>query len=137
MKNHKIKNEELCAIGVFFLIDICSKLLAKMLGVGIVNTGMSFGLFSDVSGTCIYFIDLGIVILLWVIRRIVVLDRVSRTGFILMLSGVLGNFIWRILFGHVLEWIDLLYIPTFNIADIMIILGGVITIFGIVWHGVE
>lgn len=137
MKSHKVKNEELCAIGVFFLIDICSKLLAKMLGVGVVNMGMSFGLFSYVSGIWIYFIDFGMVLLLCIIRKVVVLDRVSRIGFILMFSGALGNFIWRILFGHVLEWVDLLYIPTFNIADIMIILGVIITIFGIVWHGVE
>lgn len=129
--------QEKTAISILVLIDISTKLLAKFLGVGIKNCGITFGYFGDISQIWIYIFDFSLLILVFILRKFLVLDKISKIGLDIMLSGAIANLIWRLVFGHVLQWIDLMYIPTFNLADLMIIIGASLTIFSVVWHGIE
>jgi len=59
-------------------------------------------------------------------------DFLLMTGFSLIILGGLSNFLDRIIFGYVIDWlrVSILPISIFNIADLMII-GGIITLIGI------
>ena len=47
-------------------------------------------------------------------------------GFSLILGGAIGNLIDRIVFGYVVDFIDLRMWPVFNIADSAITIGAVV-----------
>jgi lipoprotein signal peptidase len=54
-------------------------------------------------------------------------DFLLMTGFSLIILGGLSNFLDRIIFGYVIDWLRIFFLPisVFNLADLMII-GGVI-----------
>ncbi len=56
------------------------------------------------------------------------------TGFSLIILGGLSNLFDRIIFGYVIDWIRVFFLPIsiFNIADIMIIAGIVCIIFRLI-----
>jgi len=101
--------------------------------VHIRNSGISFGMFSNVFPT--YFIStvVGIIILLLIIWLLRTDNTIEKWGLIIVISGAAGNFIDRLI--HNSSVIDFLYFhykkyywPAFNIADIAIALGVVILI---------
>lgn len=60
-------------------------------------------------------------------------ERVAmRLGITLIMSGAVGNLIDRVLFGHVIDFVDFYFWPVFNIADIVLCLGAALFIGGIV-----
>ena len=94
------------------------------------NTGIAFGLFKDQS---VVFIIIPIIlfILLWINiyyyrNNKEVLSRPYIVAFCLILGGAIGNLIDRVLFGHVIDFIDFRIWPVFNVADSAITIGGVI-----------
>ena len=60
-------------------------------------------------------------------------QRLSAWGFSLILSGAAGNFIDRVRFRHVIDYMDIytgsLHWPTFNVADVAITVGGALILF--------
>lgn len=137
MKTLHITNKEKLAILVIFFITFCSNILAKTLGVGEISTVLSFGIFRGMSLLMVYVVEISFVITVWLIRRIFRFDRVSRVGFVLILGGMIGVIVWRILFGSMIWWIDIGYISTFNISELTVLLGGLLIFLGVVWHGIE
>ena len=92
------------------------------------NTGMSFGMLSGGGdlvkwGLTILALAVG-VLLPWIART---WDRLSRFGAMLMASGALGNAIDRIIYGAVIDFIDLFagqyHWPAFNVADMAVTTG--------------
>ena len=92
------------------------------------NTGMSFGMLSGGGdlvkwGLTILALAVG-VLLPWIARK---WDRLSRIGAVLMASGALGNAIDRIIYGAVIDFIDLFagqyHWPAFNVADMAVTTG--------------
>ena len=92
------------------------------------NTGMSFGMLSGGGdlvkwGLTILALAVG-VLLPWIARK---WDRLSRIGAVLMASGALGNAIDRIIYGAVIDFIDLFagqyHWPAFNVADMGVTIG--------------
>lgn len=88
------------------------------------NPGAAFSLFQNagvVLGVAAMVVGAG---LLWAIR----LDRplVETAAYGLIVGGALGNLVDRVfrgpgfLDGKVIDWIDLWWIPTFNVADMSI-----------------
>lgn len=85
------------------------------------NPGAAFSSFSD-SGQIIGVIAIGVTaFLVFMISRTT--RRIELIALALVLGGALGNLTDRIfrgsgvLDGHVVDWIDWWFIPTFNIAD--------------------
>lgn len=110
-----------------------------------VNPGAAFGLLSDSESTyrLPFFIVvslLAVVVILYILRGV----HEDQTLLIIALSligtGALGNFIDRIRFGHVIDFIVWKYTsqyrwPTFNVADACITIGVTLMLFEIFFGG--
>ncbi len=92
------------------------------------NTGIAFGLFSD--KTNITFV-LSIIVLIWLITQFKTVKKNSMEFYslILILGGAFGNLgerAYNLIIsndGKVTDFIELLFIPSFNFADSYITIG--------------
>jgi len=95
------------------------------------NTGIAFGLFKD-QGMFFLVVSLfAIFVFGWLLysqSKEQTLSRLSRLAFSLIIGGALGNFIDRLQFGFVIDFIDFRIWPVFNIADSAITIGAFILI---------
>ncbi|MFH1440368.1 MAG: signal peptidase II [Candidatus Woesearchaeota archaeon] len=81
------------------------------------NTGTLFGLFSSSNMANMLFIWLIIIIIgviLWLFDRF---DRNEAILFSLVIGAAIGNLIDRIIYGHVIDFLDFRVWPVFNVAD--------------------
>ena len=131
---------------VALLLDQVSKLWARTLEVRpaitviegwmnliyVENRGAAWGLFSDwpEAVRLPFFIGISLTafgLILFFVRRLKSEDTLPLIGLAMVLGGAIGNFIDRIAFMHVVDFIDVYYEtrhwPTFNVADIFISLG--------------
>jgi signal peptidase II len=135
----------LAACGVVVAIDQGSKALATSLVdrgdrvevlpflafENVRNKGVAFGLGGDISAVVI-----GATIVL-LIGLLVVLAMRSKTGWLiwlpaaLLIGGALGNLADRARDGAVIDFIDLPLWPTFNLADVAIVLGVLLLLFDV------
>ena len=99
------------------------------------NTGIALSLFSS-SGNItqivlLVFIFLALIFLTFTFLK--TRDQVQKVGLLLVLSGGFGNFIERLLYGAVTDYLHLRIGTTslfvFNFADFLITLGAVLIIF--------
>jgi len=95
------------------------------------NTGAAFSFLGEASGWQRWFFSgLAVVVcgvlLAW-LRRLSATERRTALALSLILGGAVGNLIDRVIYGHVIDFIDVYYKtwhwPTFNIADSAITLG--------------
>lgn len=95
------------------------------------NPGAAFGLFP--SQQLLLTIVAGAVLLYaWMQRRLISEQSFAmRLGITLGLAGAVGNTIDRIWRGAVLDFVDVLVLPVFNIADTAIVIG-VATLFVVI-----
>jgi signal peptidase II len=98
------------------------------------NQGAAFSFLSDASGwQRWFFVGLALlvigVLVAW-LRRLPKEQWRMALALALILGGAAGNVVDRLLYGHVIDFIDLYYgvwhWPTFNIADSAITLGAVL-----------
>lgn len=90
--------------------------------VHVTNTGAAFGM---LKGANLFFAGLSalaLVVVSVLIWKGTFQDALSRWGAALLLSGVAGNLIDRILHGHVIDFLDFILPwygrwPSFNVAD--------------------
>ncbi len=100
----------------------------------IFNKGAAFGFLSTASGwQNLFFIGIAIVataVILYLLRRTGGKDRFMAVALMLILGGAIGNLIDRLLYGHVVDFIDIYYgtwhWPAFNVADSAITVGAVL-----------
>ena len=94
------------------------------------NTGIAFGFFKDQGITFIVIPIVAVVLLVFNIyyyrQNKEALSRVYIVAFSLILGGAMGNLIDRILYGHVIDFIDFRVWPVFNIADSAITIGAIL-----------
>lgn len=90
------------------------------------NTGASFSMFQGYNNFIIWFsvIVLGFLTYTgeWLAK--------SRVAYTLLIAGILGNLIDRIVWGHVIDFIDLGWWPVFNVADSCLVVGVALYILG-------
>ncbi len=96
------------------------------------NTGMAFGLLGGVAfpgkAWLLTAVSAGLLIaIVWFAWRAGPLSMMTVVGITAMLSGAVGNILDRVLYGYVVDFLDV-YIgsahwPAFNIADAMICTG--------------
>lgn len=105
------------------------------------NTGAAFSFLSDAGGWQRWFfialsggVSIGLVI--W-IYTLPVTWRWLAVALALVLGGALGNLLDRIMFGYVIDFIDVYYQkwhwPAFNVADSAISIGVVMLIIDTFW----
>lgn len=100
------------------------------------NRGISWGMLSFDSKKSFLFLSIFIFSIIGVfafysIKRFLIGKNIIPE--VMILSGAISNFLDRIFYGSVIDFIELhikkLYWPTFNIADSMIVLGVIIMIW--------
>lgn len=101
------------------------------------NEGAAFSLLSQAGGWQRWFfiaVGLGVtgVLVAW-LRGLKTSERLQALGLTLIIGGALGNLIDRILYGRVVDFIDVYYgrwhWPAFNLADSAITVGVVLLIW--------
>lgn len=108
------------------------------------NTGAAFSLLAGQDGWQRWFFTvLAIVVsayLAWWIRELQPHQRWHATALALIMGGAIGNVIDRLVYGHVVDYIDVHYgtwhYPAFNLADSAITVG-VILLVGLTLFGLE
>lgn len=93
------------------------------------NTGIAFGLFKNVNLVFIIVTTLIILLLIKLFQNYKNSRLLIKLGFILIISGALGNLIDRIFLGYVTDFIDFKIWPVFNIADSSITVGAILLFF--------
>ncbi|MDY0050751.1 MAG: signal peptidase II [Halothiobacillaceae bacterium] len=95
------------------------------------NTGAAFSFLASAGGWQRWFFTLialaiSIVLVIW-LWRLPARERLTGAALALVLGGALGNLIDRVLYGYVVDFIDVYYgswhWPAFNIADSAITVG--------------
>ena len=131
--------------GAVLLLDQCTKLLADAMLAAhesvvllpvlalrkAYNSGAAFSFLSDASGwQRWFFVVLAVVIILVLVawlRRLPAGQVRTAWSLSLILGGAAGNLIDRVIYGHVIDFIDVYYgswhWPTFNVADSAIFVG--------------
>jgi len=87
------------------------------------NPGAAFGLLADWTWLFILVTLTVVGAAIFLNRHILNLDWQFQAALALEVGGAIGNLIDRVRFGHVVDFIDILVWPVFNIAD-MAIVGG-------------
>jgi signal peptidase II len=109
------------------------------------NEGAAWSLLADASGWQRWFLSglailISAVIVVWLSR----LERQQRwlaCALALILGGALGNVIDRVMYGYVIDFIDIYYQhrhwPVFNIADSAISVGAIMLLIDALWGHAE
>jgi len=119
----------------FFKISPGIKIFDILNIVYVENKGVSFGIFAEYNIT--FFLGiLSILISAYIVFLILKSkDNIERNSLSLILGGALGNGFDRIIYGHVVDFIDFHYQnfhwPAFNFADSFITVGAIIFFFKI------
>jgi len=99
------------------------------------NTGIAFGFFRDQGAVFIVIPIIAIFLLGFNVyyyrQNNAVLSRVYIFAFSMILGGAIGNLVDRIVYGHVVDFIEfrLIPFPVFNIADSAITVGAILVAF--------
>lgn len=105
------------------ILDQLSKFLVKKFGMSFTtNTGAAFGILKGMNLFFIIFTLVAIFFILFYYKKIIK-EKYSEIGFALILGGAVGNLIDRISFGAVVDFIDIGFWPSFNVADSCISIG--------------
>ena len=94
------------------------------------NRGAAWGIF-DGNSTLLAILSLIIFIIISsYAKKIRNMSNISMIAFSFLLGGILGNFIDRVLYGYVIDFLDFKIFgynyPVFNFADILIVVGTII-----------
>ena len=148
-KHLKLKNKYIPFYLVIFLalLDLLTKFLIRDNNIqeyvvfeGILtidltyNTGIAFGLFSDYT---IFTYILSLFVFIWLVVQIknISEQNLELYSLVLILSGAVGNLGergWNLITdndGKVTDFVELLFIPSFNLADTYISIGIVLLFY--------
>ncbi|MCD6227946.1 MAG: signal peptidase II [Candidatus Omnitrophota bacterium] len=105
-------------------------LIKNILHITIVfNRGAVFGIFPNKGNLLVYLSFAFIVLFLVFIRREKMETFLIKFAYGLVLGGALSNFLDRILYGYVIDYIDIRIWPVFNLSDLCISTGVALIIF--------
>jgi signal peptidase II len=98
------------------------------------NQGMLMSLLSE-NPSITFGITAGLIVIILIIfmSKCENIGNITATGLWTIIGAGFGNFIDRLLYNNVIDFLQLPFLPhfTFNIADVFIIIGIIITIVGI------
>ncbi len=60
------------------------------------------------------------------------LNRIERFGLISVLSGAISNLADRLIYGFVIDYLDLRWFTIFNLADVLIVSGTIVVLIGMI-----
>ena len=98
------------------------------------NRGAAFGILQDQRWVFIVVTIVTLIFIFWYIRQMEPEIRLLRIGLNLIVAGAVGNLIDRIYLGFVIDFIDFRIWPVWNIADMAIVIGTILTIVIIIFY---
>ena len=132
---------------IILIVDIVSKLIVKhYLTLGSIsiinnflnlkyveNTGAAWSIFDNNRYIVLVLSCMIIIGIIYYIFKEKPSKIISRIAYSLVLGGALGNFINRLYYGYVIDFIDVKFFgynyPIFNMADIFIVVGVILLIY--------
>lgn len=105
------------------------------------NKGAAFSFLADQAGWQRWFFSglklvVSVVLVVWLFR-LKPQEKWLGVSLALILGGAVGNLIDRVLYGHVIDFLDFFYKnnhwPAFNVADMAICMGGVSMVLASFW----
>jgi len=97
------------------------------------NTGAAFGVLGGQT-VVLSLISIALLVGLFVFReKLHVLPQIGKLAISLIVAGALGNLFDRLVFGYVIDFIDIQIWPVFNIADSALVVGS-ITMAWTIWR---
>ena len=97
----------------------------------VLNDGAAFSLFASKTYLLVLIALLCLFFIIYELKNNLD-DRIISIGYSLVLAGLLGNFIDRLIDGYIIDYLSFkileLNFPVFNLADILIVVGIVIVI---------
>lgn len=102
------------------------------------NTGMAFSLFSGHTQVLALLSLVLMVVIVLLLRKVLPAKKSTSVFMGLLIGGGIGNFIDRVVYGYVVDFIELQFInfPVFNIADIAVTVAAVVLMWK-VFFGAE
>ncbi|HAI21128.1 MAG TPA: signal peptidase II [Clostridiales bacterium UBA8153] len=94
------------------------------------NPGAAFGLFAGATLALVLVAAAVSGFIIFAGQRLAGESRVLRSGLGLQLGGALGNLIDRVRVGMVTDFLDLSFWPVFNVADMAIVGGAGLLVWG-------
>ena len=110
-----------------FFIDRVTKLYLPV--TKYFNTGAAFGiLHGQILFLTVFAVIVLIVLVIYTIRENRNLTPAQKLGIGMIIGGTAGNLLDRVLYGYVIDFIDLPFVdfPVFNMADVSINIGAAI-----------
>lgn len=101
------------------------------------NTGSAFGMMQGANAllVVVMLVIIGYLIHSW--RELCAQGKLVKWGCVFILAGALGNLYDRITLGYVVDFLDFLVWPVFNVADSAITVGGGLFVISLVLHGIK
>ena len=101
------------------------------------NTGAAFSILSTQTWILTALSGVASVILLILLLRRVLPSKPGMLSLSLLLAGAVGNFIDRLAFGYVTDMFRTTFMdfPVFNVADIGVVVGGVLLVLAVLLAG--
>ncbi|MDW5300575.1 MAG: signal peptidase II [Sedimentibacter sp.] len=148
-------------IGIIFVFSVLSDQLTKIWAVNVLKNGESIKLignflrftyaenkgaaFSILQNQLWFFIIMTIVMLVvltYIFFKTKNITNLSRLSIAMIAGGAIGNFIDRLRFGYVVDFIDVRFgsfynFPIFNIADSFVVCGTILMIILILFNKFE
>lgn len=117
----------------YFLLEKSTKLINNFLYITYVkNTGAAWSMFSSRSVLVLIissFIILGIILYVYKNKP---RNKLEKLSYSLIIGGALGNLVNRIMYGYVIDFIDVKIFkydyPIFNLADSFIVIGVILLV---------
>jgi signal peptidase II len=152
----KVKKQIFILSGIIAVIDQLVKVLVMTSSVGnisvpvvdnffsltyVENSGAAWGIFS---GSRWFLIIISILSLYAIVKYFLLDIRVTRVEFVaysLLLGGIIGNLIDRIVYGYVIDYADFRFgtyqFPVFNLADSAIVIGACLVIIHLIRNAIK
>jgi signal peptidase II len=124
---------------LLFLLDILSKLYVKYIVLNKIkvlgdlfsityheNLGAGFSILYGKTALLILISVLAVGFIFYYYKKI---PNELSIYVVLVLAGILGNLFDRVFFGYVIDFLDFIYWPVFNFADIYITVGALCLVF--------
>ena len=87
------------------------------------NTGGAWGILENNKSIFIVGIPIILIAIIIYLLKGKNINKLEKIGFCILIGGAIGNYIDRIARGYVVDFIDFVIWPVFNIADIAVIVG--------------
>ena len=97
------------------------------------NYGAAFSILQNKQTFLIIFTTIAMIaITIYTLKLQKSIPRAEVAAFALIVAGGLGNLINRIMYGYVVDFLNIHILPVFNIADISVCLGSALLVYSVI-----